>query len=120
MRPSNTQVGREGEAAAAAYLSAQGYQIRARNVRYRQGEIDLVAEEGGYLVFIEVKTRTGSGYGTPAEAVTPQKQRQLFRLAQLYLAVTGQGERPCRFDVVGVEPGADGRWRCTLIRNAFS
>jgi putative endonuclease len=82
------------------------------------GEIDLVAQEADCLVFVEVKTRTGDHFGTAAEAVTPQKQRQLVRLAGLYLAGTGR-ECTCRFDVVAeaAEPG--GGWRCTLYRSAF-
>jgi putative endonuclease len=111
--------GRAGEEAAAQYLAGLGFRIIARNVRFRAGEIDLVADDAGTLVFVEVKTRTGPGFGTPAEAVTPQKQARLVRLAGLYLSGLGAEHRPCRFDVVAVEPDAGGQWRCTLIRNAF-
>jgi putative endonuclease len=117
--PSRTALGREGEDAAARHLTALGYRILARNVRFRVGEIDLVAEEAGSLVFIEVKTRTGEQFGTAADAVTPQKQRQLVRLAELYLAGLGR-ERACRFDVVTVTADSGGAWCCTLYRNAFS
>lgn len=112
-------MGRAGEEAAVLYLAGLGYRIIARNVRFRTGEIDLVAEDGACLVFVEVKTRTGTGFGTAAEAVTPAKQRQLVRLAALYLSARGGDSRPCRFDVVTVEPGNGGGWACTLIRNAF-
>lgn len=112
------KVGRAGEQAAAAHLSSLGYRILARNVRFRAGEIDLVAREAGYLVFVEVKTRTGHGFGTPAEGVTPAKQRQLVRLAGLYLAGLGGEAPPCRFDVVAVEPEGEG-WRCTVFQGAF-
>lgn len=91
-----------------------------RNVRFRSGEIDLVAEEGGSLVFVEVKTRTGAGFGTPAEAVDARKQLQLIRLAMLYLAGKGSSSRPCRFDVVSVVPGPNGAWQCEVFRDAFS
>ncbi|MBP2017715.1 putative endonuclease [Symbiobacterium terraclitae] len=115
----STRVGQEGEDAAAAYLASLGYRIVARNVRFRAGEIDLVAEDGGVLVFVEVKTRRGRGFGSPAEAVTAEKRRRLVRLASLYLARRGGPVPPCRFDVVSVEPGPDGRYRCEVIKGAF-
>lgn len=123
MKPglSRTALGRVGEDEAARHLTGLGYRIVARNVRYhRFGELDIVAEEKGCLIFVEVKTRTGNGYGTAAEAVTPAKQRQLTRLAQLYLSGKGGEGRHCRFDVVTVEPAAGGGWICTLIRDAFA
>lgn len=118
-RPAS-RVGREGEETAAAYLVAHGYRILERNLRFRSGEIDLVAEESGYLVFVEVKTRTGSGFGTAAEAVTAEKRRRLVRLAALYLARLGGAPPPCRFDVVTVEPGPNGAWVCQVIQGAFT
>ncbi|HYF75894.1 MAG TPA: YraN family protein [Symbiobacteriaceae bacterium] len=118
-RQSRTALGRAGEEAAARHLSELGYRILARNVRFRFGELDIVAEQNDCLVFVEVKTRTGAGYGSAAEAVTPAKQRQLVRLAGAYLAATGGRERPCRFDVVTVEPGPAGAWICQVIANAF-
>ncbi len=119
-RRSRTHLGRVGEAEAAQYLVSLGYHIRERNVRFRAGEIDLVAEEGEYLVFVEVKTRSGVTFGTAAEAITPAKQQQLVRLAGLYLAGLGGELRPCRFDVVTVEPDPGKGWRCSIIRDAFS
>ena len=118
-RSDRTAIGRAGEEAAAAFLAARGYRILARNVRFRTGEIDLVAEEAGALVFVEVKTRLGLGFGTAAEAITPQKQRQLVRLAAIYLAMHHYDERPCRFDVVTVESDGAGGLQCKLIQNAF-
>jgi putative endonuclease len=95
-------LGRRGEALASARLTAAGLRVVARNWRCRLGEIDLVAEAPGLLVFCEVKTRRGSGYGTPAAAVDAAKQAQLRRLAGAYLHATPH--RPCRvrFDVVTV------------------
>lgn len=118
-RQSRTALGRAGEDAAARHLSELGYRILARNLRFRFGELDIVAEENGWVVFVEVKTRTGGGFGSAAEAVTPAKQRQLVRLAGAYLAANGGEARPCRFDVVTVEPGPTGAWLCQVIRNAF-
>lgn len=117
-RQSTTAVGRAGEEAAAQFLISQGYRILHRNLRFRAGELDLVAEEDGTLVFVEVKTRSGSSHGTAAEAVTPRKQGQLIRLASIYLAGIRE-ERPCRFDVVTVAPARGGGWRCSLLRDAF-
>lgn len=116
---SRTAVGRAGEEAAARHLEGLGYRIVARNLRFRVGELDLVAEENGVVVFVEVKTRTGNSFGTAVEAVTKAKQIQLTRLASIYLAGTGSEGRSCRFDVVAVEPGAAGNWTCTVIRDAF-
>lgn len=108
-------VGSRYEHIAAAYLIQQGYQIVERNYRVRQGEIDLVAREGGYLVFVEVKYRADSRQGMPAEAVDARKQRKLRQVASVYLYRNGLSEEtPCRFDVVAIL-GEE----ISLIRNAF-
>lgn len=91
--------GRLGEDLAASHLQQQGYVILARNVRFPFGEIDIIAQDGETLVFVEVKTRRSQCFGSPLEAITPRKQQQLIKLAQAYLQ--GQ-ERPVRFDVVAV------------------
>jgi putative endonuclease len=98
----HAELGRRGEALACARLTAAGLRIVARNWRCRLGELDVVAEGPGLLVFCEVKTRRGGGYGTPAAAVDAAKQAQLRRLAGAYLRATPH--RPCRvrFDVVTV------------------
>jgi putative endonuclease len=101
-------LGRWGEEEAATFLARQGMKIVARNVRTPVGEIDLVARQGKTLVFIEVKTRRGVGFGTPQEAVGRTKQRQILRAAQWYLADgRGRGLQP-RFDVVAVHVAATG------------
>jgi putative endonuclease len=103
------------EKAAGAYLERQGYEIVEYNFRCRQGEIDIVAREGGYLVFVEVKYRRGTVSGSPFEAVDYRKQRMISRTASRYCYVHGYGENtPCRFDVVAVL-GEDMK----LVRNAF-
>lgn len=112
------QFGREGEAAAAVYLEALGYRIVGRNVRYRHGEIDIVAMDGDALVFVEVKTRTDAEYGLPAEAVDRRKQRRLVRLAETFLTTWTGAYASCRFDVVSVQP-AGAAWTCAVIRNAI-
>lgn len=91
------------EERAAAYLQKQGYQILERNFRCRLGEIDLIAEDCGTLVFLEVKYRKSGRYGSPAEAVTPAKQRTICRVADFYRMSRRVPEsKSCRFDVVAI------------------
>ncbi len=73
----NQSIGRWGEQAAADYLCQHGYTVTGRNVRTPYGEIDLVAEKEGQIVFVEVKTRTGASFGPPEVAVTPRKQAHM-------------------------------------------
>lgn len=98
-------LGRWGEDLAAAHLEALGMQVVERGWRPQgvglRGELDLVARDGRSLVFVEVKTRSGVGFGV-LEAVTPVKQRQLRRLATAWLAAHGERAEELRFDVVGV------------------
>lgn len=95
-------LGQRGEAAAARYLKRKGCKIVARGQRGALGELDLVAVHGRTVVFVEVKTRASGEEGTPAEAVTPEKQRRLTRLALGYLRRHGLLEYSARFDVVAV------------------
>jgi putative endonuclease len=96
------ELGRLGESLAATRLEAAGLRVVARNWRCREGEIDLIAVGPGLLVFCEVKTRRGHGYGSPAAAVTPTKQARLRRLAAAYLATAPTPSCRVRFDVVAV------------------
>lgn len=108
-RPDPRQVlGRAGEALAEAVLRGAGLRILARRFRTRTGEIDLVAEDGDLLVFVEVKTRRLQGYGAPAEAVTALKERRIAATALVFLQRHGWLDRRCRFDVVELvgTPGA--------------
>lgn len=111
-------IGAEGERAAEKYLRRQRYAILARNYRCPTGEVDLVALDGSTVVFVEVKTRTQPGFGSPLEAVDPRKQRQVQRAAQYYLTENRLHDRNARFDVVGVW-WENGRMQCELIKNAF-
>jgi putative endonuclease len=97
-------LGARGEELAAAWYTGQGYAVLGRNWRCREGELDLIVARGRCVVFCEVKTRTGTAFGIPAEAVTGEKQRRLRRLAARWL-----GEQPTsgafsdlRFDVACV------------------
>jgi putative endonuclease len=94
---------RRGEALAALLLRLKGYRIEARNWRCPLGELDIVAWDRDTLVFVEVKSRTGTTAGSPEEAVDARKQAQLVQLAHAFLARRRGPAPPCRFDVVAVE-----------------
>lgn len=108
-----------GEDEAERALLARGMRVLERRFRRRFGEIDLIAAEGERIVFVEVKSRRGRGYGLPAEAVTPRKRRRLARVALAYLQSRGWLERACRFDVIEVLVDPDGRFRVRHIVDAF-
>ena len=98
----NRWFGDAGERAAARFLRRLGFKIVCRQYRNEFGELDLIAIDGDWLVFVEVKTRRGDGKGTPAEAVTPEKQRRLTRTAGAFLKQRRLERFRSRFDVVGV------------------
>ena len=111
-------VGLEGEAVARRYLKDLGFRIVEENFNCPLGEIDLIVEDGDILVFVEVKTRRSTRFGTPAEAVHARKQRQILRVAEAYMRER-RFRGPCRVDVVAVEfPGQGTEARVELIRNA--
>lgn len=95
-------LGAQGEQLAVEHLQARGLVVLDRNWRCRDGELDVVVTDGSTLVVVEVKTRSGLGYGRPAEAVTPVKLARMRRLAQLWLAAHHVRWVEVRFDVVGV------------------
>jgi putative endonuclease len=112
-------LGAEGERWAEQYLRRRRYVILQRNYRCRAGEVDLVALDGRTVVFVEVKTRTQEGFGSPLDAVDLRKQRQIRRAAQYYLSAHRLHDRDARFDVVGVWRERD-VIRCELVQNAFA
>ena len=112
------QLGKSGENLAVDELVARGYAVLARRYRTRGGEIDIVAEDGATVVFVEVKTRASTDFGSAVEAVTPRKQRQLVLMARDYLARARLHDRPCRFDVVAIDD-VETVPRITVYRNAF-
>jgi putative endonuclease len=115
-----SRIGRSAEIAAAAELGRRGYRIVASNYRCRFGEIDLIADEAGSLVFVEVRCKRTETFGSPAESITVAKQRRIAAAAQCYLDERNLKDIDCRFDVVEVG-AADGRLRVTqVIADAFS
>jgi putative endonuclease len=109
VNPGRRNLGAFGERLAAAHLEAKGYRIRARNFRCREGEIDIVAEDGGCLVFVEVRTRRGDALGGPAESVTVAKERRLLSAAKAYLQEHADLPPDQRIDVVAVQLSPRGR-----------
>jgi putative endonuclease len=125
MSSSHTRLGAKGEDLAARYLTEQGFRIMDRNYRFERNEVDLVCfepdedNEGGELVFVEVKTRSGLGYGAPEEAVTEDKQRALRGVADAYLHERKLEGAAARFDVVSVVLRQDDTPTIEHYRNAF-
>jgi len=111
--------GQEGEATAERYLRRKGYRIVAKNLRTSLGELDLIAEDGSVLVFVEVKARRTEDFGGAVHAVHRQKQDKLIRLAAQYLARHHLANRPCRFDVVLLQGMDEAAPRIEHIQNAF-
>lgn len=107
LRTEQQRVGDAAETLASEHLTGQGLRIVARNVRYPDGELDLIAWEGETLVFVEVRSRADERHGSALESVHIHKQRRVIRAAQHYLhAATREARQalpPCRFDVVAVD-----------------
>lgn len=114
------ETGRLGELAARRHLESVGYTILASNVRCGRHEIDIVADDGGTLVFTEVRARRGRMFGAPEESITLSKQRQMLTAAQCYLTANDCWHRLWRIDIVAVELDShDGIARLDVIRDAI-
>lgn len=115
-RPAQT-LGRRGEQIAAEYLESRGFQIIERNWRCPHGELDIVAyeQQERALVFVEVKTKSGRGFGVPLEAITVAKARKLYQLAMLWQRARGRRAPTLRVDGIGVLVG-EGKPRISHIR----
>ncbi|MCL2203647.1 MAG: YraN family protein [Defluviitaleaceae bacterium] len=118
MPPNKHAAGMEGQQQAEDFLCKKGLRIRARNYRAKTGEIDLIANDGETIIFIEVKARTSLKYGHPREAVTPAKQQRIMRTAQHYIALHRLHNNALRFDVVEIIV-AQGEIHIEHIENAF-
>ena len=119
MTRARQSLGLYGEDLACRELRRRGYAILARRFRTRFGEIDIVAKDGGTLVFVEVKTRRSTAFGGATAAVNAAKQRRLVNMARSYLLGVGGAPPLCRFDVVGVTAGAGRPPVVEVVRDAF-
>lgn len=107
IRQNNREIGTHYEQLAGAYLKKKGYRILEYNYCCKCGEIDIIAEDGGYLVFCEVKYRASDRKGHPSEAVNAAKQRAISKSALYYITVHHMEDMPCRFDVISCQ----GLWK---------
>ncbi len=106
MSDQRRQRGQQAEDMACVALQKQGYHIRKRNFRRAQGEIDIIAEKDGCLYFVEVRSKSGELFGTAAESVNINKKRQIYRIAEIYLAEKNW-QNECGFLVIAVDFAAD-------------
>ncbi len=100
---STKQTGNYGEELACEYLKKHGYKILERNYLIRGGEIDIVAQDGGYLVFVEVKARWSHEYGLPSESMTPWKIKAMLKTAKFYLNRVNWGDKGYRLDFISLD-----------------
>ncbi|MGE5454344.1 MAG: YraN family protein [Methylocystaceae bacterium] len=112
-------LGKQGEEIAVRYLKSQGYQVLRERYRVAQGEIDIIATWGQTLVFIEVKTRTSTAYGLPAEAVTYQKQGKIRQVAMAFLQEGNHKYNNFRFDVISILMQGREKYQLDHIEGAF-
>jgi len=119
------RIGQRGEDLAANFLQKKGYRILERNFRAEGGEIDIIAQDNDYICFIEVKMRSSTLFGTPAEAVNYKKQNRIKKLSQIYLKENGLSDKPQRFDILEIIMEYNNKYSnskiryINLIRNAF-
>ena len=111
-------IGKRGETLAISFLKKNGYRIIESNFRCRYGEIDIIAQDGKTVAFIEVKTKTSNRFGSPTQAVDSRKQRQVSKTALAYISQKRLTNYSARFDVVGINiKGSNSE--IELIKNAF-
>jgi putative endonuclease len=117
-KPNHIFTGAQGEEAAANFLKRKGYTILAKNYKADRCEIDIIATDKDTLVFVEVKTRKSNAYGYPEEAVTPAKQRNMVRAAEVFIEdASWKGE--IRFDIMSLIPHPQGTFSIHHICDAF-
>jgi len=114
------ELGKTGEDLAVRELTARGYAILARRYRTRYGEIHIICEDDGTIVFVEVRARATGEFGKAAETVTEWKQRKVAARAAEYLTRHHVTDRPCRFDVVAIDDALSESPTVTVYPNAFA
>ena len=120
MHMNREEVGKLGEKLAQKFLKKRGYRIRETNFHWRRGEIDIVAQQKDYLVFVEVRTKSSLDFGTPEESITQSKKEKLIALALAYINAHQNLPLLWRIDVVAVEVDQKGKARrIELIQNAI-
>ncbi len=111
-------LGKEGEKEAAKFLKKKGYKILDRNFRVKGGELDIVAEKSGEIVFVEVKARSSDKFMEPVEAITPKKRKSLRKAAEIFLLSKKLDLNPCRFDVITIIKKA-GKSKIEHLENVY-
>lgn len=120
MTSHNRALGQWGESLAADHLARQGFDIIARNFRTPYGEIDLIAQNAQFLVFVEVKTRSADTYGFPEASITRQKREHLIASAQAYLQAHPEIICPWRIDVIAIRKQRDAEPEIIHFENALT
>jgi len=116
---SRRETGARGENIAVSYLEKKGYRIRDRNYRCRAGEVDIVAENAGYLVFVEVRTKKDISFGSPEESITAAKKKRMVAVAQTYIDTHSGLPSNWRIDVVAIQLDDKGKVsQIRLVKNA--
>jgi len=113
------KLGAFGEELAQNYLKTQGYKIIDKNFRCKLGEVDIIAEDKGCIVFVEVKTRSSLAFGLPKNAIGARKKANLTKVASAYLKNSGFTDKSARFDVVSILITDKDGTQIELIKNAF-
>lgn len=118
VKNSKMKLGRQGEDIAAQYLQGQGYRLLQRNFRSRCGEIDIICADKQTIIFVEVKTRTSSKFGSPEESITRTKQQHIYKAAFTFMEGYPHHFKDIRFDAIGIYI-EDGKPRINHIMGAF-
>ena len=123
-KPTAVSIGNIGEETAVKALKKQGYKILERNYRTKVGEIDIIAKDGEYTVFAEVRLRKSNNFGTPADTIDGKKQQKIINAAQIYAVKNDIYDTPLRFDAVLINADTDGtkliNANIQIIKNAFT
>lgn len=119
MNETTKQIGDRGEDIAAAYLEAKGWLIFDRNYAFEKAELDIVATDHNYIIFVEVKTRSNTYFGRPEEYVTPEKEKNLKKAAEAWVYERKMETAVCRFDIISIVQNNNGAPEITHFEDAF-